>query len=333
MSQAAPHAGAGATPADDGREHLARVEVTGVLGHYDTGAVRSVREFIAGSSTAPKAVIECERGKLLLKRRGPGLEHATIVGFAHEVILGCLERGVCVPPLIGTARDNNSMCQVVDRTYELFAFIDGTPYARTPEQARSSGALLAEMHGAMDGIRTSFAPVREASVVDVERAARVSIGEGTRGETERILGYAHEAHALNGRDPALVHGDWHPGNMIYGGGEIIAACDFDNTRVGSRDRELAQALVYFSLRRGGDPEGHAPDPDLLGAFWGGYAGGTGIAPSARLAAAMMPAVVLDEAMAAVASGLSDPALARLAYDKALWLDAHARDIESSLGGG
>jgi len=315
---------------EDTRERLSRVETMRVLEHYDTGEVRGVREFLAGSSLSPKAVVECARGKLLLKRRAQGLDRASMVAFAHEVVLALLARGVCVPPIIGTRGENNSMCQIAERTYELFVFIDGTPYARTPEQARSSGALLAEMHNEMNTIETSFAPVVEPGVVDLARAQRVSLADDAQPDTARILGFAHESHELNARPRGIVHGDWHPGNMIYDEDEIIAACDFDNTRIGSRDRELAQALVYFSSRRAEEPDRLAPDPALLGAFWEGYTALVASRPSTRLVAALMPAVVLDEALAIVSAGGADPALATLALDKARSLDEHAARIQRTL---
>ena len=111
-----------------GRVSFDRQEIMSVLEQYPIGKIQSVREMVAGSSESPKAVIECDRGKLLLKRRAAGLEHGPLVGFAHEVIFGCLRAGVCVPPLIGTMANNNSMCQIGDKTYELFVLIEGAPF-------------------------------------------------------------------------------------------------------------------------------------------------------------------------------------------------------------
>lgn len=321
-------------PTDDGREHFARREITDVLGRYDTGAITSVREMIAGSSVAPKAVIECARGKLLLKRRAPGLEHAPLVGFAHSVILGLLQRSICVPPLIGTTSDKNSMCQIADKTYELFVFIEGTPYARTEAQAYSSGQLLAQMHGAMDTIQTAFEAPRESQPVSPERVHGAGLSERDAHDASRMLSYALEAHQANARAQALVHGDWHPGNMIFEGDEIIGACDFDNTRIGSRDRELAQALVYFSMKRGNDADQpDAPLMDMLVGVWRGYRDTSATAPNPRLCASMLPAVLVDEALAD--TGIdheSRAALVRLALQKARVLDERMGEIEGALAG-
>lgn len=304
----------------------------GVLDHYPIGEIQSVREMIAGSAESPKAVIECERGKLLLKRRARGLENATLVGFAHEVILGCLDQGVCVPPMIGTKNDNNSMCQIGDKTYELFVFIDGTMFDQSVEHAHQSGMLLGELHRAMDSITTSFEPTIESSVVNPERAVGVGLPEDIQTSVKRILEYGLDAHRANARPAAIVHGDWHPGNMIFDGPEIVAICDFDNCRRGSRDRELAQALVYLSMQRATD--GRVPvEPSMerVLAAWSGYLEESDAKPNPRLIGSLMPAVLLDEALAgdpstlARSSGLIDAAIA-----KARWLDEHNPEIVRKL---
>lgn len=305
-----------------------------VLEHYPIGAVQSVREMIAGSSEAPKAVIECERGKLLLKRRARGLEHASLVGFAHEVILGCLGLGVCVPPLIGTKADNNSMCQIGDRTYELFVFIEGTIFDQSVAHAKQAGMLLGELHKAMDSVTTSFEATVESSVLNPERAAAHELSDETRRAIKRILEYGLDSHRANARPAAIVHGDWHPGNMIFDGPEVVAICDFDNCRLGSRDRELAQALVYLSMQRPEAGNGHSavrdqPSMDHLFEVWDGYHEFSPVRASPRLIAGLLPAVLLDEALAAPPSERG-AALINVAMSKAMWFDEHMSEIIGAL---
>jgi len=303
-----------------------------VLDHYPIGKVNSVREMIAGSSEAPKAVIECERGKLMLKRRARGLEHASLVGFAHEVILGCLGQGVCVPPLIGTKADNNSMCQIGDKTYELFVFIEGSVFDQSVAHARESGLLLGELHRAMDSITTSFEATVESSVVNPQRAEGIDLPDGAGEGVKRILEYGLDAHRANARAAAIIHGDWHPGNMIFDGPEIVAICDFDNCRLGSRDRELAQALVYLSMKRpvGDDVPAEASMEHLL-AVWDGYLHKSKAKPNPRLIGALMPAVLLDEALAGNPTALGrSSALVGAALKKAVWLDEQNPEIIRAL---
>jgi len=335
-SQAA--ATAASASAHPGRVSFDRKEIMGVLEQYSIGKIQSVREMVAGSSESPKAVIECDRGKLLLKRRAAGLEHGPLVGFAHEVIFGCLRAGVCVPPLIGTTGNNNSICQIVDKTYELFVFIAGTPFDQSVGHARQAGMLLGELHRAMDSITTSFEPTVESSVVNPQRANGFEFPEETQMRVQRILEYGLDAHRANARPTAIVHGDWHPGNMIFDGDEIVAICDFDNCRVGSRDRELAQALVYLSMKRpaglpvAGEIQDIPPEASMerIVAVWEGYLEMAPSKPSPRLIGALMPAVLLDEALAGDPTVMRSSALVQAALTKAAWLDEKNPEIVRAL---
>jgi len=336
------------------RTQLSQHEIDHVLAHYALGQIHSISELAAGSIYSPKVVIESDRGKMLLKRRARGLDIPTMVAFSHEVILGCLMRGVCIPPLLGTIEGNNSMVQFEDHVYELFVFIEGTLFDRSPAMiarcARQAGALLGELHAALDTLRTRFEPSIEPSVFDLSRFAPLedaapTIGPSTRAHLKRLLEYGQELALANAHAHALVHGDWHPGNMIYRADQIVAACDFDNTRLGSRWRELAQAMVHFSLKpptkgqraRECDP---APDRAALTGFWGGYLGACPKACEPRVCAGLMPAVMIDEALAsfpsrtgigavAGAGDQSDGLMVAVAR-KAGWMNQHQGELISLL---
>jgi len=329
------------------RQQLNQREIDHVLSRYTLGKVHSISELAAGSAYSPKVIIESDRGKLLLKRRARGLDLPPIVAFSHEVLLGCLRAGVCVPPLLATNNGNNSMVQFEDHVYELFVFIDGVIFDRSPtmigHHAAQAGALLSEVHRALDTIETSFEPPIEPTPIDLTRVGALDTGGAgcspeMRDRLKRILEYGDELARANAGTPALVHGDWHPGNMIYRGSEIVSACDFDNTRLGSRARELAQAMVHFSLKtpppgqraQDCDPE---PDPVALRSFWEGYRSGGPPACTAKVCAGLMPAVMIDEALAAFPSrahdGTSDQILTAVGR-KAGWMDEHQREMVEML---
>lgn len=314
------------------RQQLSQREIDGVLQHYDTGTVRDIRELAAGSLYSPKVVLDTERGTLLLKRRARGLDMPALVAFGHEVVLGCQGRGLCVPPLIGTKDDNSSFVQFEDQVYELFVYIDGKPFDRAnPNHAHAMGSLLFETHGVMDRVHTTFPPATEPEMIGLSRLSTLKpieqlLPPKLSEDVPRILGYAQELAQANASKPALVHGDWHPGNMIFLGDALVAVCDFDNTRVGSRLRELAQSLVHVSMvtpspgQRSADV---APEPDAvrLTSFWNGYrhAGGSELA---RTAVGLMPGVMIDEALASLGSNPSEHQGAMLSaiWRKATWID-------------
>ncbi len=332
------------------RQQLSQREIDQVLGKYTLGTIHSISELAAGSVYSPKVIVEADRGKFLLKRRARGLDLPGIVAFSHEVILGCLEQGVCVPPLIGTSANNNSMVQFEDQVYELFVYIQGEFFDRSPAMigvhAQQAGALLSEVHRALDTITTHFEPPVEPMTIDLGRAQLLDhlgsdIDADQRDHLRRLIEYGSELAQANAQRPALVHGDWHPGNMIYRGCEIVAACDFDNTRIGSRQREVAQAMVHFSLRApapGQSAQSCDPDPDrvALASFWKGYCSGNASAQTLKLCVGLMPAVMIDEALAWVPSrssqtaNESSDAMLVAVTRKAIWLDEHQSELISTI---
>ena len=325
------------------RQQLSQTEIDAVLAHYDVGQVRDIRELPEGSLYSPKVIIATERGTLMLKRRARGLDMPALVAFGHEVVLGCQAKGLCVPPLLGTKEDNSSFVQHADHLYELFVFIDGQRFAHdNPNHSHAMGALLHETHSTMDAVETSFAPATEPEPIQLARVNTLKPIEHllppklTEG-VPRIMEYAHELAKANARTKALVHGDWHPGNMIFVGDALVAVCDFDNTRLGSRDRELAQSLVHASMiaPKPGQPSTEVPaEPDAvrLTSFWSGYAQAGGKA-NARTIIGLMPGVKNDEALASLGSNPSEQhgAMLTAIWRKAAWIDENQTRLINRLG--
>lgn len=337
------------------RQQLTQSEIDLVLGHYELGTIHSISELAAGSKYSPKVIVESDRGKLLLKRRARGLDLPPMVASSHEIIIACIERGLCVPPLLAT-KDGNSMVQTNDHVYELFSYIEGIIFDRSPSMithhCQQAGALLGETHDTLAEIINTprtFEPPIEPSAIDLSRASLLdsfasALDESSRARCKNILEFGDELIRANASSPSLVHGDWHPGNMIYRGQEIVAACDFDNTRVGSRPREVAQAMVHFSLatpKPGENAQTCNPEPirPALRAFWMGYiqdAAGSNRSP-ARLCAGLMPAVMLDEALGTIASQLASgspneqtTAMLVAVSRKAHWLHSNQSQLISLL---
>lgn len=275
---------------------------------------------------------------MLLKRRARGVDAPGLVAFSHEIMLGCARRGVCVPPLVGTRELNNSIVQLDDRVYELFVFIEGNVDPRTTASAERCGSLLGELHlalenvfeGAADRLNKLGVP-SEPLAIDPSRADRASldaeISDVVRGVLERAACFSTES------ETRLVHGDWHPGNVIFRADEPVAVCDFDNTRLGSREREVAQGLAQFSLKRG--LSGESPsrwtaeaDFDRLAAHWRGYTQEhPGLLDVDRVAG-LMPGVLMEEAL-----GSNSPEIVWAVLRKAQWLEDRRAEIISAMHAG
>ncbi|MDF1809062.1 MAG: phosphotransferase [Phycisphaerales bacterium] len=333
------------------RQQLSQREIDAVLSEYNLGKTHSVSELAAGSVYSPKVIVESDRGRMLLKRRARGLDIPILVAFSHQVILGCLEQGICVPPLLGT-KDHNSLVQFEDQVYELFVFIEGTVFDRSPsmisKHAHEAGALLGEVHQKLDSVSPTFEAPVEPETIDLARIQTINrlsnqFSNELKEQLSRIFSYGGELAKANAGQPKIVHGDWHPGNMIFRGEHIVAVCDFDNTRLGSRAREVAQAMIHFSLRspeRGQRAQDCAPDPDAsaLVGFWDGYC--TGAPDSMRCSLkhclGLMPAVMLDEALASYPAQADSGAIEHAdsmmiaVARKAVWLDQHQNELVSML---
>jgi homoserine kinase type II len=256
------------------RERFETPELATVLSHYDLGVIERIRSFPRGSRRAPKVLINSRKGRFLLKRRAPGRDDPYRVAFAHELQLHLAKFNYPVPRLIGT-RDNNSLLQFNNRIYEMFEFVAGAHFDLTHQQAEQSGEALGSLHRLLDSHQPSYqSPVgtyHAAPGIDAkfrQVVAAVMVAEPTIDEQELRARCDHLAHAYHEAaakaDQAgysqfprvIVHGDWHPGNLLYRDGRVVAVLDFDSARHDPRVCDVANAVLQFTMKmdRPDDPD-------------------------------------------------------------------------------
>ena len=61
---------------------------------------------------------------------------------------------------------------------------------------------------------------------------------------------AANQRGLNAWPTTIIHGDWHPGNMLFRGGRVVVVLDFDSARQQTRIIDVANGLLQFSILRG-----------------------------------------------------------------------------------
>lgn len=266
-------------------------ELARVCAQYDIGTVETVRKFRGGDRASPKVLLTTSTGRYLLKRRAVGQDDPYSVALAHHIINALLEAGFPAPPLVGTKRDNNSMLQMDGAVYEVFRFVEGDPYDRTPGATHEAGRVLALFHAALAPLSADLAarPGSPAgtrcyhAIADMPAridAARRRINDPRLRSTFLRIASLYDASAerlrLAGFDawPAtLIHGDFHPGNLMYRSGRIVAALDFDTARRAPAVIDLANALLQFSITRTSADAARwpaAPDLDRFAALLAGY---------------------------------------------------------------
>ena len=260
------------------RQQFGAEELATCLSHYDLGIVHGIQEFPRGSRRAPKVVIECDRGRFLFKRRAKGKEDLAKVAFTHQIQIALAGQNFPLPHLLGTRGDNNSMLVLESNIYELFEFVEGGPYDGSLDATFQSGRILGLYHKLLQDFHSDYKPARgsyhnaDAIQQSIQNTARTLPVE-SRPPPEALskivtgLSRAYEKCAanvnklgLNDWGEQIVHGDWHPGNMLFREKRVLAVIDYDAARLQQRVIDLANGALQFSIIGGGD------DPSK----WPGY---------------------------------------------------------------
>jgi homoserine kinase type II len=277
-----PHVGA----AQDDRgqhERFETAELAILLSHYDLGVIREIRPYLRGSRLAPKLIIRAQRGDFLLKRRAPGKDDPYRVAFAHDLQVFLALRGYPVARLVGTRAENNSMLQMNGRIYELFEFASGRHFDQSPQGAEQAGKALGSLHRLLASHRPKFEPpvgsyhaasgldARFDQVLSAVSMVEPQLDQESLKSTCAFLRKSYHEAARRAEEcgystwpRGVIHGDWHPGNLIYREGMVVAVLDFDSARLEPRMADVANAALQFSMRMA-KPEDPASWPEGLDA--------------------------------------------------------------------
>ncbi|MCH2132683.1 MAG: phosphotransferase [Phycisphaerales bacterium] len=263
-------------------------EIASVLSHYDIGEIRSIRVYPRGSRKAPKALVEAGIGSLILKRRGPGRDDPRRIVFEHAVHERLSESGYPVVEIIRSARSRSTVVRAGSGIYELFRYVKASRCDGSREALESCGRGLAMLHDTLRDFKHRPPGVHGFHAVPdlaghLERYAETLRSSTRQACDDLMLGYqlaSAEVDALGWSDwpCTIVHGDWHPGNVLFGpDGHLAAVLDFDAARREPRVSDLAAAVLHFgryvNSKRQGDESIWPVDLDLEAAGWlvGGYA--------------------------------------------------------------
>ena len=252
-----------------GRERFEHDELAEVLSHYDVGVIRRAKEFSRGSRRAPKLLLDTPNGRFLLKRRAVGKDDPFKVAFSHTLLTHLQSKGIPVPALVGTCDDQNSMLQLRGHVYEMFEYVAGERYNNSLEQTTHAGRTLAKYHRAVEDFYSDWTPpaggyhnapnVRAGlnaiptvtsshDSVFGHEAELLYLTQLLHEEYDRAAQVAYEA-GFRGWRLSIIHGDWHPGNMLFAGGKVCAVLDFDAARYQPCVVDVAYGMLQFSILR------------------------------------------------------------------------------------
>ena len=335
-------------------------ELASVCAHYDLGEIQSVLQYKRGSRKSPKVLLVCAQGRYLLKRRARGRDDPLRVALGQHIQQTLFALGFPTPRILKTTHTQNSILKLNGRIYELFDFVPGEPFDRTPEPCEHAGVLLATMHRMLTAMQTNTPAPTWSYHNDPRTRKRLKViaDSGTSGQTRAAV--ARTEQPITGTTPTqllsayraaskracdllsnsslpnpvthteqLLHGDWHPGNMIFQDGRVAAVLDFDTARMGLPITELANGLLQFSLARVGTNADDWPDPldaTRFASFMRGYASVAGRFDARALPALMAQAIIAEVAAPIAQTGtfgsLDAAPFLRMASRKAAWIMAH-----------
>ncbi len=245
-----------------GGANFSSEELVRVLSHYDVGIVHRVKPLTAGNRRAPKVIITADKGVFLLKRRPRGRDDLQRVAFAHAVQQHLASRFFPVTSLLPTADEHTTALSLENHIYECFPFVTGTRYDGSAEATREAGRQLAVFHKHLADFRApgERSPWCFHDSAMVRRHLKL-ISADKRTETSRkmqavaqelLLRYDKSSRHVNevgfsSWKRQVVHGDWHPGNLLYAGQKIVAVMDFDSIRAAPPATDLANGMLQFSI--------------------------------------------------------------------------------------
>jgi Ser/Thr protein kinase RdoA (MazF antagonist) len=245
-------------------------ELVRVLSHYEVGIVHRVKSLFGGNRRAPKVIVRADKGTFLLKRRPKGRDDLNTVMFAHAVQKHLAGRAFPVTSLLATSDENKTILTIDNHIYELFRFVSGTRYDGSPEATAEAGRQLATLHGCLSDLALEYQPFvgsfHDSSAVrqylKMVRAGRRSANAQTMQaiSDSLIIRYDRSSERVNklGFESwrhQVVHGDWHPGNLLFCDRKIVGVVDFDSIRIAPPITDLANGMLQFSII------GDHPDPN------------------------------------------------------------------------
>jgi homoserine kinase type II len=267
--------------------------------------IDAAQEKIApGSGTAnASAIVECEAGKFILRRRNPRYARTDWVRFDHALLAHLTADGLPVPCGV-PGESGQAWLRERAHVYELFEFIEGHAHQDgDPAELHSAGRVLAQLHrsaarfeppvakswprfhdpaDARDGLE-ELGEVAEGDDVSALREA-LALAEDL---VERLPGECYRSLPRT-----IVQGDYHPANVKFHSGHVTGVFDWDWASHQPRMVDVADGLLFFCGQRdaplvGGDiwslTASFTIDQARVERFLAGYESVLMITPEERMA--------------------------------------------------
>jgi len=243
-------------------------EVQDALANYDIGEVREVQ--VAGGTAGKCWHVIAATGNYFLRCRGTRTSSREAMQFDHGLRKHLVAGGVpTAEPIAATSGETWALWD--GRAFELYRFVAGRAFGETQAELADTARALARFHlvAASYPARGSYSPILaqfanaapgvggsermddpEVMLAAYDHLAGQYPGLEGAVEQARRLASAYEAGVYDALPRWLIHGDYHPGNLLYSdSGEVAGIFDLDWACEHTRSRDLADGIYYFGGRR------------------------------------------------------------------------------------
>jgi Ser/Thr protein kinase RdoA (MazF antagonist) len=216
-----------------------------------------------GGTANKNFLVKCKSGMYVLRRKNPKYSMPEWVCFEADFLRHLHSEGLPVPVPVKAA-DGSLWISCENDIYELFTFLEGLPFSGSISQIRSAGRLLGLYHNAAGKYDTKGKkqlerydnPVRITAFLEQYISEnRANILSCQLETLNRMLAHAN---SILGKMPdtvyselqqTVIHGDYHPANLLYRDDCISGLFDFDWASLQPRVRDIADGVLFFACDR------------------------------------------------------------------------------------
>lgn len=231
--------------------------------NYDLGEVQLPQQLEAAHQRRHrKMTVETSKGKFLAKtyKRDPVVLDA--LAFQHRLSDHLYKEGLPVAR-IERAKNGKGVVEVDNWALELQEFIDGGAMQLTSATLQASATALGKFHKVCRGLpvpprdaqKWRFSEVPREQFQKLYEAAREEAGEAKMARfCDEIVKFLNDASKelhydkRNEFEVGLIHGDWHGGNLMFRGEELVAIVDLEFAGDGCYLEDIAYAVSNLAIR-------------------------------------------------------------------------------------
>jgi len=223
----------------------------------------------AGGGTAGRNVVfSTEKGRFFLRGRNPKYCTQEEIVYDHSLMRHLSERGVPVPlPIVSS--EGKTWLRIDEFIYELYEFIEGRPFEpKSVLDLQRVSRALATYHLATEGFTPEGSKPRAEKREGHPSKIMPILEEMQRkakGAAYRTVSYLiSQLLAVQERLPdeeysrlrhLIIHGDFHPANIIFGYDGRVYFTDFDWASMQARAIDISDGIIFFAGRRESEVDG------------------------------------------------------------------------------